>query len=134
MKTSLFAAIGLCIALQANAAWSQPARVLSCDIPAQLGSIGPATTGQAQPRIFRLSPNRFEEWSAADREFGPNLCETFPCKSDAQRLEGTITTASVAYSIGVDQEGAHWRAKGASNLPRNQGPCKVVPDPSTKAK
>ena len=130
MKIRVPLLVGLCAAVQSHAAWSMPPRFLRCDMPMQIGSTG--TVAQSGPRIFRIAPNSLEEWSVGDREFGPNLCDTFSCRSDAQKLEGSLTMASVAFNIGIDHATGrgYWRAKGASNLPRVEGACDLVADPS----
>jgi len=131
MKLPVLLLVGGCAALQTSAAWSQAPRFLSCEIPAPAGISGTPTAAHDGPRIFRLAPQSFSEWSARDHEFGPNLCDAFACSADARRVEGTITAASVSYSIGLDQTtgGGYWRAKGASNLPRTEGSCSLISDP-----
>ena len=132
MKLPILLFIGGCAALPASAAWSQSPRFLSCDIPAPMGIEGSATAAPSGPRIFRIAPGSFSEWDQDERAFGPSLCEAFTCKADAQRLEGTITSASIIYTIGVDHTTGvgYWRAKGASNLPRNEGTCSLIADPT----
>lgn len=135
MKIQVSLLVGLCAALQSHGAWAQSARFLSCEIPAQLGSTGTATATPTGPRIFRAAPKTLQEWSARDHEFGRNLCETSTCSHDAKGFEGSIMTASVVYRVGVDQTTGkgYWRAKGASNLPKTEGECDLVADPSHTA-
>ena len=135
MKIWLSLLVGVCAALQSPAVWSQSPHFLSCEIPAQLGSTGVQTTSRAGPRIFRVAPNMLQEWDSRDREFGVNLCETAACSANAQRSEGSITTASMAFVIGVDHKTGkgYWRATGASNLPRTEGKCDLIADPSRAA-
>lgn len=132
MKLSILLFIGGCAALQASAAGAQSPRFLSCDIPSPIGIEGSAPAAPSGPRIFRIAPGSFSEWDQSDHEFGPSLCEAFTCHADAQRLEGTITSASIIYKIGVDHTTGvgYWRAKGASNLTRNEGACSLIADPS----
>jgi len=135
MKIWLSLLVGVFAAFQSHAVWSQSPHFLSCEIPAQLGSTGVQATARAGPRIFRVAPNTLEEWDSRDRQFGVNLCETSACRANAQRSEGSITTASMAYNIGVDHKTGkgYWRAKGASNLPRTEGKCDLIADPSQAA-
>ncbi|MES3026691.1 MAG: hypothetical protein V4820_02415 [Pseudomonadota bacterium] len=132
MKLPILLFIGGFAALQASAAWSQSPRFLSCDIPSPIGIEGSASDARIGPRIFRITPGSFSEWNSRDHEFGPSLCEAFTCIADAKRVEGTISSASMTYKIGVDRAtgGGYWRAKGASNLPRIEGSCSLVADPS----
>lgn len=132
MKLPILLLIGGFAALQASTAWSQSPRFLSCDIPSPIGIEGSASDARIGPRIFRIAPGSFSEWNAHYHEFGPSLCEAFTCIADAKRLEGTISSASMMYNIGVDQTtgGGYWRAKGASNLPRTEGTCSLIADPS----
>lgn len=132
MKLPISLFIGGFAALQASSAWSQSPRFLSCDIPSPIGIEGSAGAAPIGPRFFRIAPGSFSEWNSRYHEFGPSLCEAFTCIADAQRLEGTITSASMVYSIGVDRTTGrgYWRAKGASNLPRTEGTCSLIADPS----
>lgn len=132
MKLPVLLFVGGCAALQASAAWSQAPRFLSCEIPTPMGIAGTATAAHDGPRIFRLAPGSFSEWSPQDHEFGQNLCDAFACSADAKRVEGTISAASVSYSIGLDQTTGrgYWRATGASNLPRTEGSCSLISDPA----
>ena len=132
MKLPILLFIGGCAALPASAACSQSPRFLSCDIPTPMGIEGSAPAAPIGPRIFRIAPGSFSEWDPEEHTFGPSLCDAFTCSADAQRLEGTITSASIIYTIGVDHTTGvgYWRAKGASNLPRNEGTCSLIADPT----
>ncbi len=131
MKLPILLFIGGFAALQASSAWSQSPRFLSCDIPSPIGTEESASA-HIGPRIFRIAPGSFSEWNSRYHEFGPSLCGAFTCIADAKRVEGTISSASMTYNIGVDRTtgGGYWRAKGASNLPRTEGSCSLVADPS----
>jgi hypothetical protein len=116
------------LALMAQAASPAPV-VLSCSIPARLvaGSAPVAPT----ERIFRVGVGSFQEWDAAQRKFGGNLCGAFACRKSADRMEGNIGSASVTYTVGIvtgTSEG-YWRAVGASGLAANKGPCRVITAP-----
>lgn len=64
------------------------------------------------------------------KSFGPNLCEVFACRTDPQRLEGTITSASMALTIAANPAArtASWSTQGATNLDRTSGPCTMEPE------
>jgi len=99
--------------------------ILTCDVGA---ATAPGPEGGR--RVFRLAPRRLEEWSPTLKSFGPNLCELFACRTDPQRLEGTITSASVALTIAANPatRTASWSTQGATNLSRTSGPCTMEPE------
>jgi hypothetical protein len=76
-------------------------------------------------RTFRVAPRLLQEWKPADKRFGPNLCETFSCKADRERLEGTISSASLILTLSVDPRNGRgsWKTVGASGLKQTTGPC-----------
>ncbi|MFC3079976.1 hypothetical protein ACFODL_17885 [Phenylobacterium terrae] len=122
-------------ALQAGAATAPQPRVLACDVPDTItsapGAAGPLATKQ---RVFRIGPGRLEEWSGIYGDFGPNLCDVAACVTEPGKTEGTISTASVAYTIGVDAvSGAgYWRVIGATGFRQTEGTCRPVPDPAAQ--
>jgi len=93
--------------------------ILNCQMP----SAGSAPS----ERVFRIAPRVFQEWRPADKAFGNNLCASFPCSANRDRLEGTISSASVVFTVQVDRRtgGATWRTQGASNLATSTGACTI---------
>jgi hypothetical protein len=82
------------------------------------------STTQAE-RTFRVAPRLLQEWSPADKQYGPNLCEIFSCTADRNRLEGVMTSASLILTLRVDQTTGQgsWKTVGASGLKEASGPC-----------
>lgn len=76
-------------------------------------------------RTFRVAPQLLQEWRPADQSFGPNLCQTFSCKADRDRLEGVISSASLILTLRIDQATSQgsWSTVGASGLKETNGPC-----------
>jgi hypothetical protein len=112
--------------LQATAgAPLQGAWILTCDFP---GATAPQ--GEGGRRVFRLAPRTLQEWDQDSKDFGPNLCEVFACRTDSGRLEGTITSASMILTIAADPAArqATWRTQGATNLGRTSGACGMEPE------
>lgn len=101
--------------------------ILTCDMPSADPSV-PA------PRVFRIAPKVFQEWRSTDKKFGNNLCDSFPCTADRNRLEGAISSTSVVLTVQVDRRtgGATWRTQGASNLARSTGVCTIHPEGSAQ--
>lgn len=99
--------------------------ILTCDMP--------SATSASATRVFRIAPKVFQEWRPADKTFGNNLCASFPCAADRNRLEGTISSSSVVFTVKVDRQtgGATWRSQGASNLAKSTGACTVRPEGSS---
>lgn len=99
--------------------------ILTCDVG---GATAPG--GEGGRRVFRLAPRQLQEWSPTMKSFGPNLCEIFACRTDPQRLEGVITSASVALTIAANPAArtASWSTQGATNLGRASGPCTMEPE------
>ena len=95
--------------------------ILACDV---------ATPAAAAHRTFRLGPQLFQEWKPDERRFGANLCLSFKCSADRDRLEGTLSSNSLILTIQVDpaRKAASWRTVGASGLSRTTGPCSIAPD------
>ena len=104
--------------------------IVTCDVSAPNG----ATDAAAGQRIFRVGPDLFQAWNPTEKAFGANLCHAFPCVRQADRLEGTISSATLNLTIAVDpQTGqATWRAAGASGLSRSNGPCTIKPEAAAK--
>ena len=107
-------------------AWAAPTKrtgpwILTCDMPTK--------AAPAAQRVFRLGPKLFEE-RKADGRFGYNLCASFRCAVDHQRLEGVISSPSLILTVTYDPatSQAGWRTQGASGLSRSSGRCAVAPD------
>src|SRR5690242_4671280 len=83
--------------------------ILTCDV----GGATAAAAGGGR-RVFRLARRRLQEWSPTMKSFGPNLCDVFVCRTDPQRLEGTITAASAALTIAANPAArtATWSTQG----------------------
>lgn len=98
--------------------------ILTCDMPS---SAAPATTAH---RVFRIGPRLLQEWRPDDKRFGNNLCASFACAADRDRLEATISSPSLILTVQVDRRtgGATWRTQGASNLARSNGSCTIQPE------
>jgi hypothetical protein len=99
--------------------------ILACDV-----ATPGATSTPAAHRTFRLGPQLFQEWKPDERRFGANLCLSFKCSADRDRLEGTLSSNSLILTIQVDpaRKSASWRTVGASGLSRTTGPCSLAPD------
>ena len=76
-------------------------------------------------RTFRVAPQLLQEWRPVDRKFGPNLCQTFSCKADRDKLEGVISSASLILTLRIDRttNQGSWSTVGASGLKQTNGPC-----------
>jgi hypothetical protein len=138
MKTTWIAqAVGLALVAQAGAAAAQGPTILSCTI-VRPAATGGSASGVREERVFRIGPGSLQEWEQDVRHFGPNLCEVFACAANRDRSEGTITSASVAYTIGVDHKTGvgYWRSvvpvSGAIGA-ETKGACRQTADPSTPA-
>jgi hypothetical protein len=119
---------GLVMLAQTTAAHAQAPVVLACKLPAA-GAM--AATAPAE-RFFRVAPGSFQEWDAARRKFGQNLCVAYACSKAADRTEGSISSASVTYTVGVIHATgeAYWRAAGASGLAADHGSCRIAAPPN----
>ena len=123
MLSVAFASIALLMQAPAGAATSPSSWILSCDLGAK---------GDAGPRVFRLGPQIFQERKSGAKGFGPNLCESFQCLADANRLQGTIKSRTLTVTIQVEpgRQKATWQTQGASGLSRTSGACTIQPDKS----
>lgn len=122
---------GLALMAQAAVAGDRPPTTLACDLPS------PSVSGAvAKPtrRIFQVAPGLLREWNVGKQAFGVNLCTVFACLKAPDRSEGSITSASASYTVGIDHGTgqAYWRATGASGLTIPKGPCRVVPAPTAR--
>ena len=127
MRVALFC--GLAVLAPSAAAHAQSPVVLACQLPAA-SAAGAAAAAPAE-RLFRVAPGSFQEWDAAQRKFGTNLCAAYACAKTPDRTEGSIGSASVSYTVGIlhaTGEG-YWRATGASGLATDHGPCRVAAAP-----
>jgi hypothetical protein len=98
--------------------------IMQCDVRS------PEQGAAAAVRVFRVGPSLLQEWTPEHREFGPNLCLSFQCKGDHGRLEGSIVSASLIFTLSFDPQArrADWRTVGASGLKRTSGACTAEPD------
>src|SRR5688572_9777316 len=114
LPASLLLALVLQTATPAPGAW-----ILQCDVGSSEASAAP------EVRVFRLAPSLLQEWKAENREFGPNLCLAFKCRGDRDRLEGSIETATLIFTLTFDPQArrADWRTVGASGQRRTSGIC-----------
>jgi len=117
-------AAALTLLAQSAVAAAPSTRTLACDIPAPGGAS--ATTA----RIFQFGPGSLREWDSAKKVFGPNRCESFACNKIPGRTEAAISSASLAYTVGVDDATGkgYWRVAGASGASPKQGACRVIPN------
>lgn len=85
-------------------------------------------------RTFRVAPRLLQEWRPADKRFGPNLCETFSCKADRDRLEGVLSSASLILTLRIDRASGQgsWSTIGASGLRETSGPCAAEREKAAK--
>ncbi|MCR5878827.1 hypothetical protein [Phenylobacterium sp. J367] len=113
------------VVLQQAAAPAGPTFILGCEVAGKDGR--PATV-----RTFRLGRYVFQEWKPGEREFGPNLCQSYACTADRKTLEGFISTASMTLTIRLDPPArqATWRTTGASGLDVTSGPCTIQREPA----
>jgi hypothetical protein len=99
--------------------------ILVCEMP---------TAGAGEPadgrRTFRLGPQSFQERKPGHVSFGSNLCRSFSCVSEGERMQGTISSASLVLTISLDPRTrrATWKTAGASGLGRTSGNCSVEPE------
>lgn len=123
MIAPALAAFTLLLAPEVQSTAPSNAFILTCDV-SKPG--GPAAT-----RTFRIAPKVFQERKAGAKAFGPNLCLSFPCSVDRAKLEGTISSASVIFTVTADPAAgsASWRSKGAANAGRSSGACKLSQEP-----
>lgn len=120
-------AVTAVMAAQPAAAAAPSPVILACNLPARTApGVAPSTRAD---RIFRVGPGSLQEWDAARRQFGSNLCGAFACVRTANRSEGTISSASVSYTIGVAQGVGYWRVVGASTGGARSGSCRTVTEP-----
>jgi len=135
MKAWIANAAGLALVAAAGNAGAQSIAVMTCTLPRYASSASPSGTATLirEDRVFRISRGSFQEWIPAERKFGPNLCVAFACVANGDRSEGTISSASVTYTVGInhDKGGGYWRAVGASGLAETEGACRRTADPSS---
>lgn len=125
MRTRVALFFGMAMLAPSTGAHAQSPVVLACRLPAAGAVAAPPE------RLFRVAPGSFQEWDAVQRKFGANLCAAYSCAKAADRLEGTIGSASVTYTVGVVHATgeAYWRAAGATGLATDHGPCRIVAAP-----
>lgn len=113
-----FVSIALLAQAAAGAPPSPSSWILTCDMGA---------TGQ---RVFRLGPQVFQERKPGTRSFGPNLCQSYQCLADANRLQGSIrsTTLTVTVQVEPGRQRSTWQTQGASGLSQTSGICTIQPD------
>jgi hypothetical protein len=117
-------------ATPANAVdWKGP-WILTCDMETAPGAHTP--TNQ---RVFRLAPKLFQERRPGAKDWGGNLCASFPCVTNANRLEGVISSSTLVLTIRLDRKTrlASWSTQGASGLTRTSGRCTVEAESSDRS-
>jgi hypothetical protein len=122
--TSLSLALLLLSAPTPPGAW-----ILKCDVSP------PGATPASAVRVFRLGPSLLQEWKPDTKAFGPNLCLSFQCKADSARLEGSIESPTVIFTITLDRAAneASWRTVGATGEARTSGVCTAEADKTQPA-
>lgn len=99
--------------------------ILTCQMPTP----GAGATADAR-RTFRLGPKTFQERKPGQASFGSNLCRSYACASSRERMQGTLSSASLILTVSLDPRtrAATWRTTGASGLSRTSGDCSVEPE------
>jgi hypothetical protein len=130
---TMYAALlyGLALMAQAAPAAGGTLVTLSCQLPARPAE---GAGGKPAPRIFQIGSGSLREWNEVTHEYGANLCRSFNCVKAADRSEGSISSASVTYVVGVQNGGAegYWRATGATGGGVTHGACQIVPAPAPR--
>ena len=114
-------------ALPPGAAAAQAPVVIACNLPTR--PITGAAVTPGNERVFRLSPGSLQAWDPTHKAFGSNLCSAYSCVRATGRTEGTISSASVSYTIGVANGQGYWRVLGASGGGPRSGACRIVSEP-----
>jgi hypothetical protein len=124
---TMYAALLSSLALLAQAAPAAGAATvtISCEIPSAALAAGGS---KLRTRVFQIGPGSFRERSEVTREYGANLCLSVSCVKSPGRSEGTISSASVTYVVGVRNGGAdaYWRATGATAVTPTHGVCRIL--------
>lgn len=115
--TLALALVGVLMTPPADAATPAGAWILRCQV-------------EGAARTFRVAPKLLQERRSPDGRFGPNLCETFACTADRDRLEGVISSASLILTLQIDRRTGQgsWSTVGASNHQQTSGPCQADPE------
>ena len=131
MHSALLNAL-LFMAAQAAQTGGQPPVVLACDIPASPDPMKATGAAHHAERVFRIAPGSLQEWGPQEQKFGRNLCQAYTCTRSPTRTEGSLSSATVAYTVGIEYStgAAYWRVVGASGLKTKGGACRVVPAPT----
>lgn len=135
MKAWIAGATGMTLLGLAGQASAQNQVFLTCSIARQGFNARMEPTGIVrEDRIFRLAPDNFQEWKADEKRFGANLCRNFKCVRSAEKLEGTVQSSSVSYTIGIDRNtrAGYWRSQGATGFSESSGACRETTDPAQK--
>ena len=128
IRTVLLSVLAVLATAQgATAAATQGPAVIACNLPARSLAALPAPTGDE--RIFKVGPGSLQAWDPARKAFGGNLCAAYSCVKAPDRSEGTISSASVSYTIGVTGGQGYWRVLGASGGGPRAGSCRIVSEP-----
>ena len=125
-RAALISALAVMVAPQGALAAKGPVTI-ACNLPARTITGAPATSGNE--RIFRVATGSLQAWDPEKKAFGPNLCAAYSCRRAPDRAEGTISSASVAYTIGVAGGQGYWRVLGASGGGPRTGSCRIVSEP-----
>jgi hypothetical protein len=132
MLRAWLAILSTALATTSAAAQAPPAPlVLTCDMGPPAGE----ASAPPQHRIFRLARHTFQEWRPAERQFGNNLCLSFPCTREHGQLRGVIRSASLELTIEANPVTGvgRWKALGASGHSRTEGPCQVQSEAAWRA-
>jgi hypothetical protein len=123
---------GLALLAQTTSAVQPGTKIVSCDLPAPV--TGAAARPTPAPRVFEIGAGMLREWNTVAQQFGPNLCATYSCSKTKGRIEGSISSSSVKYSVGIETATGdpYWRATGASGLAKPYGACKTLKALPTK--
>ena len=128
IRTAFLSVLALLATAQGASAAAAPGPVvMACNLPARSLPSLPAITGNE--RVFKVSPGSLQTWDPARKAFGQNLCAAYSCVKAPDRSEGTISSASVSYTIGVTGGQGYWRSLGATGGGARSGSCRIVSEP-----
>jgi hypothetical protein len=120
-------AAGMATALLLMAAGAPSAAANAWILTCNMAAPGEDPSGPNARRVFRLGRRLLQEWKPDQKQFGPNLCQSFSCIGASDRLQGVISSATLSLTISLDLATgrATWRTLGASGLRTTSGPCTV---------
>ena len=126
MHLAFLSALAVMAVQPAAAAVLKPV-VLGCNLPSRPGTGAPTTT--SAERVFRIGPGSFQEWNTIRKEFGGNLCAAYTCVRTPDKTEGTVSSASVIYTVGVTGGHGYWSVVGAAGGGPRSGACRILTAP-----